>query len=320
VHVQASSVERNAAAASEQNEEICVGDFCTPQTLVSINNCLELSKHGFPLETDVILQTNGNTKRGYFDYLKAFGYDTNLHVVAKGDRQIILPVSLISSGVERVLFIGDCMQRQASQSFASESQGLVPSTEIGWMCDGTDRLISMVSDELRQNGADHLGNGVVLWMGCGIWALTGGDINWVAKREDMLRTTVSKVRDAFPGAKLIWDTPSSLNMAVLSAPPAKPDLWKFVDRNISRLTGTFAAIDRAVLRELKVPVVPRSAISASYSGLQCDGIHNVPKSAGVSEGDTWGCPSYPAAESLVLQAGLAALLGGDADTVVCRPS
>jgi hypothetical protein len=344
-------------------EELCLQELCSPKVLTKTTDCLGLSKTGFPLPADKMLKEAGNSKRVYFDRIKQLGYDENLEVVAQGKAEIRSKDCLAEHQKQIVAFVGDCMPRQTYEAFLRNSLAStsisVELTEGGkvversadgmeseekvaflggdvpgevnafyqtWWCTSVDEMLSKLDNNLAfaHSDARVQGNGLVLWMGCSIWAFMVPDATaWGDEgREDQLRNLVTKVRARFPQATLIWDAPSWIDMGIMAADPPKPDMWKFTDRNVTTQQITFAKRDLVISREMGFSVVPRTAISMGYSGLQCDGIHNTPKSGGADAVD-WGCPEYPAVEDLVLQAGLAAVCAqpgqGGPDEAICSP-
>jgi len=89
--------------------------------LSRVNNCLELSLRGFPLQVPTLMSKSHGNKMEYFDYLESIGFNTSLHVVERGQIKQYANAALDDpakrNAKAHVLFVGDCMARQSFEAY-----------------------------------------------------------------------------------------------------------------------------------------------------------------------------------------------------------
>jgi len=181
-------------------------------------------------------------------------------------------------------------------------------------------LKRIIKSVLKENGLNPQNDNVILWMNFAVHAWFGGRNNWkpTDNRQKKLQELILAMRDAFPGARIAWQTSSYIDMDIMSALPAKGDVSRYSEFHIGDVTATATKeIDEPIMHALGVPVVRRYDITAAYRGLQCDGIHHSPHLA--TNANMWHCYGFGAIEDLILQSGLAALTGAD-QMPICKAS
>jgi len=294
------------------------------RALRASSGCLGLSAGAFPLNVDQLLSQSSYSKAKYFAKLRAMGINSSIRMTEPTGLR--LPnTCLAQPGKPRqhVIFLGDCMERMSYAAYLrNEGHELAAkrSARIGedfrghhfvrgttasyilWWSTSTLPLEKM-QRFLREQQLDPAKDTVVLWMGSAIWGWFGGDKRWVQPqaRAAMLTDALTNASLALPGVRLVWDSPSYIDLPLMGANPPKSNYAGFKPANV-KIVDELTAIDKATTARMRVPLTQRHFVGSIYRGLQCDGVHADPHLNTHSE--RWGCGGFEAYEDLVLQGGL----------------
>lgn len=186
---------------------------------------------------------------------------------------------------------------------------------VRWKGDSEEDVILKMADRIsRWSSYGNTGSKnplLVLWMGTSAHHISqaysektaGKPMNpWVADREQMVRTHLLKVKEMFPNATLIWDSPTYLDAKISAASPPKPDIAWMTAFNANRISKELLMADDKVCKELNVPMSQRWKLGRAYRGLQCDGVHHH---------GAYGSPGFLPFHTLVFQSALMNLCQDD---------
>jgi len=275
------------------------------RALRASSGCLGLSAGPFPLNVDQLLAQSNHSKANYFEKLRAMGINSTIRMTVTGPAGIRLPNTCLAQLGKRrqhVIFMGDCMQRMSFLAYR-RNEGSTEASIIEWYATSTAPL-EQVRRHLQEQHLDPAKDTVVLWMGAALHGFFTGDKRWVQvqTRAAMLTNTLTNARLALPGVRIIWDSPSYIDLPLMHAHPPPGDYGTYEAGLDAKLLDELSAIDNVITAWLGVPLTQRHLVGSMYRGLQCDGIHADPHEATHSE--EWGCYSFRAYEDLVLQGGL----------------
>lgn len=287
----------------------------------------------FPIPVDKLVnQTKGQNciesdykciygrKEEYFKKIEALGIQRDLNVV--GPR---LNVTCLKAGTTKdvfIAFVGDSVMTETFEAFQKDEQMRqlhtrhVTTAKVPWRSQTSDHLLGSLNHKLdRFNpktqqlifymgtslhhiSRTHMGMGLTRvpseWQADGWKNLSSP---WVTNREQTLKEFLLAMKQKFPEAVVIWDTPPFVDLPITEADPPKPQVW-IRGMNGLQLLNEFADIDEKVCKEMGVPFSQRYRLGRVYRGLQCDGIHHH---------GAYGSPGYMKFHELVIQSALMSL-------------
>lgn len=253
-----------------------------------------------PVPVDEILRRSGHNKSGYFRELYARFVRNATHMFARGGAKALDASCFHSAGQVIVVFLGDSVLRQSYQTWERAGLGgrLVYSE---WQCrDSLARAFGSVFKRFKLSSTKR----ILLWAGCYIHSFFSGGQKWHSPpaRTSMLKESFRDLQRAHPNLRIVWVGPSLVDLPIMRASPAKPDLERFEASKLTELAPSFVDLDRAVATSSNVTFLDRYEIDLHFRGLNCDGIHTIPHKATNSR--SWGCSGFRGVEELVIQKGL----------------